>query len=113
MAVDNIICNWVDLKHAFHQGKLALYVILLTRFSNFKADNKIDSNDTDSNVHFEQVRITLSSTSCKCIYTTFNQLCLLTSRSQTCNCKNGTDWLKRWVEAQHNIYVEKCFVIDQ
>ena len=23
--------------------------------------------------------------------------------SQTCNCKKGRDWLKRWVEAQHNI----------
>ena len=79
LAVDNIVCNWVDLKHAFHQGKSALYVILLTRSSNFKADHKIDSNDTDSNVHFEQVRITLSSTTCKYIYTTFNQLCLITS----------------------------------
>ena len=24
-------------------------------------------------------------------------------RSQTCKCKKGSDWLKRWVEAQHNI----------
>ena len=23
---------------------------------------------------------------------------------QTCKCKKGTDWLKRWVEAQHNIF---------
>ena len=22
---------------------------------------------------------------------------------QTCNCKTGSDWLKRWVKAQHNI----------
>ena len=21
----------------------------------------------------------------------------------TCNCKNDSDWLQRWVEAQHNI----------
>ena len=34
-------------------------------------------------------------------------------RSQTCNCKKSTDWLKRWVDSQHNIYVEKCFVIGQ
>ena len=33
--------------------------------------------------------------------------------SQICHCKKGTDWLKRWVEAQHNIYVKKCFVIGQ
>ena len=26
------------------------------------------------------------------------------SWSQTCNCKKGSDWLKRWVEAQHNIF---------
>ena len=25
-------------------------------------------------------------------------------RSQTCKCKKGSDWLKRWVEAQHNIF---------
>ena len=25
-------------------------------------------------------------------------------RSQTCICKKGSDWLKRWVEAQHNIF---------
>ena len=30
-------------------------------------------------------------------------------RPQTCNCKNGTDWLKRWVEAQHNILSCKVF----
>ena len=24
--------------------------------------------------------------------------------SQTCNCKKGSDWLKKWVEAQHNIF---------
>ena len=23
---------------------------------------------------------------------------------QTCKCKKGTDWLKRWVEAKHNIF---------
>ena len=27
-----------------------------------------------------------------------------TFRSQTCKCKKGSDWLKRWVEAQHNIF---------
>ena len=27
-----------------------------------------------------------------------------TYRPQTCKCKKGTDWLKRWVEAQHNIF---------
>ena len=25
-------------------------------------------------------------------------------RPQTCKCKKGSDWLKRWVEAQHNIF---------
>ena len=29
------------------------------------------------------------------------------------NVKKDTDWLKRWMEAPHNIYVEKCFVIGQ
>ena len=24
--------------------------------------------------------------------------------SHTCNCKKGSDWLKRWVEAQRNIF---------
>ena len=38
---------------------------------------------------------------------------IMSFRSQTGNCEKGTDWLKRWVEAQHNIYVEKCFVIGQ
>ena len=28
----------------------------------------------------------------------------LFKRPQTCKCKKGTDWLKRWVEAQHNIF---------
>ena len=28
---------------------------------------------------------------------------------QTCKCKKGTDWLKRWVEAQHNIFSCKVF----
>ena len=28
----------------------------------------------------------------------------VTLRSHTCNCKNGSDWLKRWMEAQHNIF---------
>ena len=23
-------------------------------------------------------------------------------RSQTCNCKKGSDWPKRWMEGQHN-----------
>ena len=32
---------------------------------------------------------------------------------QTCNCKKGTDWPKMWMEAQHNIYIEKLFVIGQ
>ena len=30
-------------------------------------------------------------------------------RSQTCNCKNGSDLLKRGVEAQHNILSRKVF----
>ena len=30
-------------------------------------------------------------------------------RPQTCKCKKGTDWLKRWVEAQHNILSCKVF----
>ena len=30
-------------------------------------------------------------------------------RSQTCKCKKGSDWLKRWVEAQHNIFKLKVF----
>ena len=25
-------------------------------------------------------------------------------RSLTCNCKKGSDWLKRWVGAQHKIF---------
>ena len=29
---------------------------------------------------------------------------LTSFRSQTCKCKKGSDWLKRWVEAQHNIF---------
>ena len=29
--------------------------------------------------------------------------------SQTCNCKKCSDWLKRWVEAQHNILSCKVF----
>ena len=24
-------------------------------------------------------------------------------KSQTCYCKKGSDWLKRWAEVQHNI----------
>ena len=32
---------------------------------------------------------------------------------QTIDCKKGSDWLTRWVEAQHNIYVVKCFLIGQ
>ena len=28
----------------------------------------------------------------------------VTCRPQTCKCKKGSDWLKRWVEAQHNIF---------
>ena len=32
-------------------------------------------------------------------------LCGETGRwSQTCNCEKGSDWLKRRVEAQHNIF---------
>ena len=38
---------------------------------------------------------------------------LLVCRSQTCNCIKGSDWLKRWVEAQHNILVVRYFVIGQ
>ena len=34
-------------------------------------------------------------------------------RSQTCNCKKSAYWLKRCVDSQRNIYVEKCFVIGQ
>ena len=31
------------------------------------------------------------------------------NRSQTCNCKKGSDWLKRSVEVQHNIFSCKVF----
>ena len=34
-------------------------------------------------------------------------------RSQTIDCKRGSDWLTRWVVTQHNIYVVKCFMIGQ
>ena len=34
-------------------------------------------------------------------------------RSKTIDCKRGSDWLTRWVETQHNIYVVKCFMIGQ
>ena len=34
-------------------------------------------------------------------------------RSQTIDCKKGSDWLTRWVETHHNIYVVKCFMISQ
>ena len=34
-------------------------------------------------------------------------------RSQTIDCKKGSDWLTRWVETQHNIYFVKCFMIGQ
>ena len=34
-------------------------------------------------------------------------------RSQTIDCKKGSDWLTRWVETQHNIYVVICFMIGQ
>ena len=34
-------------------------------------------------------------------------------RSQTIDCKKGSDWLTRWVVTQHNIYVVKCFMIGQ
>ena len=34
-------------------------------------------------------------------------------RSQTIDCKRGSDWLTRWVGTQHNIYVVKCFMIGQ
>ena len=27
--------------------------------------------------------------------------------------KKGSDWLTRWVETQHNIYVVKCFMIGK
>ena len=33
--------------------------------------------------------------------------------SQTSKYKKGSDWLKRWMEAQLNIKVEKCLVIGQ
>ena len=32
-------------------------------------------------------------------------------KSQTIDCEKGSDWLTRWVETQHNIYVVKCFMI--
>ena len=31
----------------------------------------------------------------------------------TCNCKKGSDWLKRCVEHQQTIYIVKCFLIGQ
>ena len=34
-------------------------------------------------------------------------------RSQTIDCKRGSNWLTRWEETQHNIYVVKCFMIGQ
>ena len=34
-------------------------------------------------------------------------------RSQTIDCKKGSDWLTRWVETQQNIYDVKCFMIGQ
>ena len=34
-------------------------------------------------------------------------------RSQTIDCKRGSNWLTRWVETQHSIYVVKCFMIGQ
>ena len=34
-------------------------------------------------------------------------------KSQTIDCKRGSDWLTRWVETQRNIYVVKCFMIGQ
>ena len=34
-------------------------------------------------------------------------------RSQTIDCKKGSDWLTRWVETLHIIYVVKCFMIGQ
>ena len=33
-------------------------------------------------------------------------------RSQTCNCKKGSDRLKRWMEAQHDILVVRCFMAN-
>ena len=41
--------------------------------------------------------------------------------SKTLNCKKDSEWLKRlvgewlkrWVEAQHNIQVVRCFMIGQ
>ena len=32
---------------------------------------------------------------------------------QTIDCKKGSDLHTSWVEAQHNIYVVKCFMIGQ
>ena len=34
-------------------------------------------------------------------------------RSHTIVCKKSSDWLTRWVETQHNIYVVECFMIGQ
>ena len=48
-----------------------------------------------------------------CKYFGTNAMWIKFFRSQTYNCIKGTDWLKRWVDTQHNIYVEKCFVIGQ
>ena len=35
------------------------------------------------------------------------------SLSQTCNCQKGSNWLKSWVAALHNILVVRCFMIGQ
>ena len=40
-------------------------------------------------------------------YTAGCEIC--SCRSQTCKCKKDGDWLKRWVEAQHNILSCKVF----
>ena len=34
-------------------------------------------------------------------------------RSQTIDCKRGSDLLTRWVDTQQNNYVVKCFMIGQ
>ena len=34
-------------------------------------------------------------------------------RSQTIDCKRGSNGLTRWEETQHNIYSVKCFMIGQ
>ena len=52
-------------------------------------NNQMTKSDAEMNLQLVNVNIHNICTSC---------------RSQTCNCRKGSDWLKRWVEAQHNIF---------